>query len=169
MTMLVTALMAMIAAQLIHPDQLTGNQASLEPRPPRILIGDVSSVKLAKTRMAKSVLDAGWGMLKTQLQYKGEYAGRCVRIVDERNTTRACSSCGALTGPSGLDSLVVRTWVCSECGETHDRDVNAARNILSAGSCSPSVYGNEPKPSGAPPSPTSRRRKARISALTVAA
>ncbi len=43
-----------------------------------INIGDVSSLKLAKTRMAKSVLDAGWGMLKTQLQYKGQQAGRCV-------------------------------------------------------------------------------------------
>jgi putative transposase len=48
-----------------------------------IFIGDVSSRKLAKTRMAKSVLDAGWGMLKAQLQYKGEDAGRCVRIVNE--------------------------------------------------------------------------------------
>jgi putative transposase len=134
-----------------------------------ILIGDVSSLKLARTKMAKSVLDAGWGMLKTQLQYKGQQAGRCVTIIDERNTTRACSSCGALTGPTGLDSLVVRTWVCSECGETHDRDVNAARNILSAGRCSPSVRGNKPKPSEAPPSPTSRRRKARISALTAVA
>jgi putative transposase len=134
-----------------------------------IKIGDVSSLKFAKTRMAKSVLDAGWGMLKTQLQYKGEYAGRSVLIIDERNTTRACSSCGALTGPTGLDSLVVRTWVCSECGETHDRDVNAARNILSAGRCSPSLRGNESSPSDAPPSPTPRRRKARIRALTVAA
>jgi putative transposase len=134
-----------------------------------IVIGDVSSLKLAKTRMAKSVLDAGWGMLKTQLQYKGEDAGRCVVVIDERNTTRACSSCGALTGPSGLDSLVVRRWMCSGCGDTHDRDVNAAKNILSAGRRSPSMCGNESSPSGAPPSPTSRRRKARIRARTVAA
>jgi IS605 OrfB family transposase len=134
-----------------------------------IVIGDVSSRKLAKTRMAKSLLDAGWGMLKTQLQYKGQQAGRCVIIVNERNTTRACSSCGAFTGPSGLDRLVVRSWVCSGCGDTHDRDVNAAKNILSAGRCSPSMYGNELSPSDAPPSPTSRRREARIRALTVAA
>jgi putative transposase len=57
-----------------------------------INIGDVSSLKLARTRMAKSVLDAGWGMLKTQLQYKGQQAGRCVQIVSEKNTTRTCSS-----------------------------------------------------------------------------
>jgi IS605 OrfB family transposase len=134
-----------------------------------IVIGDVSSLKLVKTRMAKSVLDAGWGMLKTQMQYKGEYAGRSVIIVSERDTTRTCSSCRALTGPSGLDMLDVRTWVCSACGDTHDRDVNAARNTLSVGRCSPSVSGNESSPSAAPPSPTSRRRKARIRALTVAA
>jgi len=67
-----------------------------------IYIGDVSSLKLAKTRMAKSVLDAGWGLLKAQLQYKGQQAGRSVYIVDERNTTRTCSSCRALTGPRGL-------------------------------------------------------------------
>jgi len=72
----------------------------------------------AKTRLAKSVLDAGWGMLKAQLKYKGEYAGRCVQIVTERNTTRTCSSCGSLTGPSGLDMLAVRVWMCSECGVT---------------------------------------------------
>jgi len=134
-----------------------------------IVVGDVSSLKLAKTRMAKSVLDAGWGMLKTYLQYKGRQAGRCVRIVSERNTTRACSSCRALSGPSGLDMLSVRTWVCSECGVTHDRDVNAARNILSAGRWSPSVSGNESSLSVAEPSPTYSRREAGISAMKAAA
>jgi putative transposase len=126
-----------------------------------IVVGDVSSLKLVKTRMAKSVLDAGWGQLKTQLSYKGQAAGRCVRIVSERNTTRACSDCGALTGPTGLDMLVVRTWVCGECGGTHDRDINAAKNILSAARCSPSVCGNESSPSAAPPSQASRLREAK--------
>jgi putative transposase len=87
----------------------------------KIVIGDVSSRKLIKTRMAKSVLDAGWGILKTQLQYKGQQAGRCVSIVSERDTTRTCNDCKALTGPSGIDMLVVRTWVCSACGVTRDR------------------------------------------------
>lgn len=134
-----------------------------------IFIGDVSSLKLVKTRMAKSVLDAGWGMLKTQLQYKGEYAGRSVFMVNEKDTTRTCSSCRALTGPIGLDMIAVRTWVCSECGGAHDRDVNAARNILSAGRSSPSVCGNKPSPSVAPPSQASCLREARISAMTAAA
>ena len=134
-----------------------------------IFIGDVSSLKLVKTRMAKSVLDAGWGLLKNQLQYKGQQAGRHVFIVNERNTTRACSSCQALTGPTGLDMLVVRAWVCSACGDRHDRDVNAAKNILLAERCSPSVCGNKSSPSATPPSEATRRREAGISVVTAAA
>jgi putative transposase len=125
-----------------------------------IVIGDVSSLKLARTRMAKSVFDAGWGMLRMQLQYKGRQAGRCVTVVNENNTSRTCSSCGALTGPAGVNGLRVRTWVCRGCGDTHDRDVNAARNILSAARCSPSVCGNESSHRSAPPSRTSRPREA---------
>jgi IS605 OrfB family transposase len=134
-----------------------------------IVIGDVSSSKLAKTRMAKSVYDAGWGMLKAQLLYKGRQAGRSVRIVNERNTTRTCSSCGALTGPKGLSMLVVRIWMCTECGVTHDRDVNAARNILITGRCPPSVSGNESSNAVAEPSQTYSRCEAGISALRLAA
>src|SRR5271170_2432504 len=119
--------------------------------------------------MAKSVLDSAWGMLKTQLQYKGQQAGRSVQIVSERHTTRACSSCGALTGPAGLDMLDVRIWMCSECGGIHDRDINAARNILSAGRCPPSVNGNESSPTAVPPSLTTVNPRLRISTLTVAA
>jgi putative transposase len=59
-----------------------------------------SNSKSTKTRMAKSVLEAGWGMLKTQLQYKRQQVGSCVAIADEKYTSRACSSCGALTGPA---------------------------------------------------------------------
>jgi len=134
-----------------------------------IVIGDVSSLKLVKTPMAKSVLDSGWGILKTQMQYKGQQAGRSVFIVNESNTTRACSSCHALTGPTGLDMLLVKTWLCSACGGTHDRNVNAAKNILFAWRCSTSVCGNELSPCDAPPSQASRLREAGISARTAAA
>ena len=109
-----------------------------------IYVGDVSSPKLARTRMAKSVLDAGWGQLRRMLQHKGEHAGRSVIIVDGSYTSRVCSSCGAPFGPSGLRQLVVRTWQCALCGDRHDRDVNAARNIVRSGSrCWTSVRGNE--------------------------
>lgn len=104
-----------------------------------IYIGDVSSTKLAKTRMAKSVLDSGWGMLKAMLQHKGHRAGRIVEVVDERFTTQACSHCGSLTGPKGRTGLVVRGWSCSDCGAEHSRDVNAARNILARGLSGPSA------------------------------
>jgi len=134
-----------------------------------IKIGNVSSLKLAKTRMAKSVFDAGWGILKTQLQYKGQQAGRSVVIVSERDSTRTCSNCKALTGPTGLDMLVVRTWVCSACGVPHDRDVNAARNHLSAERSPPSVSGNESSLTVAEPSLTYCRCEAETSALKAAA
>ncbi|HXA93611.1 MAG TPA: transposase, partial [Steroidobacteraceae bacterium] len=65
-----------------------------------IFVGDVSP-KLARTPLAKGVLDSGWGMLKRMLQYKGEHAGRFVIIVCERKTTQVCSTCGALSGPRG--------------------------------------------------------------------
>lgn len=126
-------------------DALHKFSRSVVDRYQTIVIGDVSSSKLVKTRMAKSVLDSGWAALKTQLQYKGQQAGRSVDIVNESNTTRTCSGCGALTGPAGLAMLVVRQWECSECGTEHDRDVNAAKNILIAGSrCQTSICGNEP-------------------------
>jgi putative transposase len=128
----------------------------------RILIGDVSSLKLVKTRMAKSVLDCSWGRLKTLLQYKGAYAGRSVEIVNERNTSRTCSSCGSLSGPTGVNGLRVRSWICPGCGAAHDRDVNAARNILTAERLPPSMYGNEISQRHAPPSRASRPREARI-------
>ena len=125
-------------------DALHKFSRSIVERYQTILIGDVSSLKLVKTRMAKSVLDSGWSMLKTQLLYKGEHAGRSVEVVDEKFTTRVCGNCGSLSGPRGVGQLVVRRWECADCGTVHDRDVNAARNILTAGlRCRASVRGNE--------------------------
>lgn len=129
-------------------DALHKFSRSIVDRYQTIIVGDVSSTKLAKTRMAKSVLDAGWGKLRNQLAYKSEHAGRQFKIVNERNTTRACSSCGCVSGPSGLRQLVVRQWECG-CGVTHERDVNAAKNILLLGSGDrASVCGNELLKSG---------------------
>jgi IS605 OrfB family transposase len=124
-----------------------------------IVVGDVSSSKLAKTKMAKSVLDSGWGMLKTQLQYKGQQAGRSVSVVSERYTSVTCSSCGSLSGPRGVNGLIVRSWICRDCGESHDRDVNAARNILIGSRCLTSVRGNESSPSLVPPNRLRKRRR----------
>ena len=98
-----------------------------------IFIGNVNAAGLAKTNMAKSVLDAGWSIFRTQLQYKGDSAGSWVREVNESYSTQECSCCHARTGPKGLAGLGVRQWTCSVCGAEHDRDVNAAKNILARG------------------------------------
>jgi IS605 OrfB family transposase len=127
-----------------------------------IVVGDVSSLKLVQTRMAKSVLDSGWGMLKRFLDYKSQQAARSFEVVSERNTSVTCSTCGALSGPRGVNGLIVRSWVCCDCGELHDRDVNAARNIRIGSRSRTSVSGNEPSPWLIPPSNAYRVREAEI-------
>ena len=100
-----------------------------------IFVGDVASSKLVKTKMAKSTLDAGWASLKTMLEYKSHQAGIVFEVVNESYTTQSCSCCGAIpaSSPKGRAGLGIREWVCSDCGAVHDRDVNAAKNILAAG------------------------------------
>ncbi len=100
-----------------------------------IFVGNVSSVNMVKTRMAKSALDAGWGMLKTMLEYKCDHAGIIFGVVDEASTSRRCSCCRGIpdSSPKGMGNLGIREWACSDCGAVHDRDVNAARNILALG------------------------------------
>lgn len=97
-----------------------------------IAVGNVHSARLAKTKMAKSVLDASWSSFRQMLAYKSVREGACYEEVDERFTSQVCSSCGALpdSRPNGIADLGIRQWVCSDCGAEHDRDVNAALNIL---------------------------------------
>jgi IS605 OrfB family transposase len=102
-----------------------------------IYIGDVSSSKLAKTRMAKSVLDAGWGQLRAILVYKAMRFGIVCKEVNEMFSSVTCSACLLRSGPRGLSGLGVRGWCCSSCGAKHDRDVNAALNILRTGHGTP--------------------------------
>ncbi len=81
----------------------------------------------------KSVSSAGHHQLRRQLTYKSRAGGREYVEVSPRNSTRACSACRALTGPTGWRGLKVRQWTCGACGAQHDRDVNAAVNTLIAG------------------------------------
>ena len=97
-----------------------------------IVVGNASAAQLAKTMMAKSVMDASWGILKTQLRYKASRHGATFIEVDERFTSATCSSCGARSGPQGIAGLRIRSWECG-CGAVHDRDINAAKNILKIG------------------------------------
>lgn len=98
-----------------------------------IFVGDINSAKLSKTGMAKSILDAGLSAARTMLKYKCDDAGVWFSEINESYSTQECGSCGARTGPKGLDGLQVRTWTCRVCLSTHDRDTNAARVIKARG------------------------------------
>uniref|UniRef100_UPI0013001418 zinc ribbon domain-containing protein n=1 Tax=Glycomyces xiaoerkulensis TaxID=2038139 RepID=UPI0013001418 len=75
--------------------------------------------------------DAGWSAFVHMLEYKAARYGRAFAKVDRwLPTSQTCSACGAKDGPKPLS---VREWTCTACGAAHDRDVNAARNILAAG------------------------------------
>lgn len=88
---------------------------------------------LSRGRAAKSVQDAAFGMFLTRLESKAARAGRTFVKVDRYfPSTRLCSSCGALTGPKGLEGLKIRVWACG-CGAVHDRDRNAEINIRREG------------------------------------
>lgn len=114
----------------VRKDFLHKETTKLAKKYNKIYVGDVSSSRLAKTKMAKSVNDAGWGMLKSMLEYKAIRLGVDLKVVKENYSTVTCSACFERTGPSGLSALGVREFVCTSCGVIHDRDVNAATNIL---------------------------------------
>lgn len=71
----------------------------------KIVVGDVSSSKLSKTKMAKSVYDVGWHLFKSALEYKAKMLGVDFQVVKESFSTVTCSACGERTGPSGLSNL----------------------------------------------------------------
>ncbi len=98
-----------------------------------IAVGNVSASNLAKTSMAKSVLDAGWSSFRAQLAYKAVKHGARFEEVNESWSTQTCNVCGVIAGPKGRAGLNERRWICS-CGVDHDRDQNAALNILRRGS-----------------------------------
>jgi IS605 OrfB family transposase len=98
-----------------------------------IAVGNVCAKGLAKTNLAKSVLDAGWSSFRNQLRYKAIAHGAKVEEVSERFTTQTCHECGSIAGPKGQTGLNERNWICGDCGCSHDRDVNAAINILFRG------------------------------------
>lgn len=98
-----------------------------------ICIEDLNAVAMEKKRrLAKSVADASFGEFRRQLEYKAEWYGKVVSVVDRfYPSSQLCSACGAKW--DGTKNLKVRKWVCPQCGASHDRDVNAAVNILNEG------------------------------------
>lgn len=93
-----------------------------------ICVEDLAISGLAKTRLAKSIHDAGWGILIRLLKEKAVAYGREVITIDRwAPTSQTCAVCGA---PGGKKPLNIRQWECSECLALLDRDYNASVNIL---------------------------------------
>src|SRR5512140_1968418 len=82
-------------------------------------------------KLARAISDCGWGQFRRLLEYKCERYGRDLIVIDRwYPSSKTCSACGQLLAEL---SLSTRHWTCPSCRARHDRDVNAAKNILAAG------------------------------------
>ncbi|MEX5706801.1 RNA-guided endonuclease TnpB family protein [Parafrankia sp. FMc6] len=97
-----------------------------------VVIEDLSVRNMVRNHsLARAISDASWSELRTMLEYKAGWYGRTVIAIDRfYPSSRTCSVCGSIVEKMPLN---VREWACRGCGTVHDRDVNAARNILAAG------------------------------------
>ena len=95
-----------------------------------IVIEDLRTKNLLKNHhLAKSISNASWYQFRRMLEYKCEWYDKQLVIVNPRKTSQICSNCGYDDGKHTLD---VRQWTCPQCGAYHDRDINAAKNILAS-------------------------------------
>ncbi|MFG1673547.1 RNA-guided endonuclease InsQ/TnpB family protein [Micromonospora sp. NPDC049282] len=112
-----------------------------------VYVEDLCVSGLVRTRLAKSVHDAGWASFIAMLEYKATRYGRTFGRVNRFfPSTRMCSDCGSVGEKMALD---VRAWECP-CGTTHDRDVNAAKNIRAAGQADLNARGAHVRPVSVP-------------------
>jgi putative transposase len=97
-----------------------------------IVIEDLAVANMVRNRrLARAISDCGWGEFRRQLEYKCQRYGRTLVVIDRwYPSSKTCSACGR---PLAELSLGTRRWTCPCCGARHDRDVNAATNILAAG------------------------------------
>ncbi|MEW2120493.1 RNA-guided endonuclease TnpB family protein, partial [Streptomyces sp. NPDC005474] len=109
-----------------------------------VAVEDLAVSGLARTRLAKSVHDAGWSQFVGMLEYKAQRYGRTfVKIGRFEPTSQVCSTCGHRDGPKPLH---VREWTCPACGTRHDRDHNAAINVKQAAGLAVSACGAPVRP-----------------------
>lgn len=117
-----------------------------------VAVEDLAVKGLARTRLAKSVHDAGWSAFVSMLEYKAARYGRAFhRIGRFEPTSQVCSQCGVKDGPKPLN---VRVWTCQACGAVLDRDINAAVNVAKAAGLAVSACGAQVRP-GPVPAPRS--------------
>lgn len=96
-----------------------------------IVIEDLKSKNMMKNhRLAKSIANAAWYDFRAMLEYKCQWYGKQLIVVPPHYTSQKCSNCHHNSGKKTLD---VREWTCDNCGVHHDRDINAAKNILTKG------------------------------------
>ncbi|MEU9363050.1 RNA-guided endonuclease TnpB family protein, partial [Streptomyces sp. NPDC048301] len=113
-----------------------------------VAVEDLAVKGLARTRLAKSVHDAGWSAFVTMLEYKAARYGRTfVKIGRFEPTSQVCSQCGVKDGPKPLH---VRVWTCGACGAVLDRDINAAVNVAKAAGLAVSACGAQVRPERVP-------------------
>ncbi|WP_427168928.1 RNA-guided endonuclease InsQ/TnpB family protein (plasmid) [Streptomyces sp. C1-1] len=113
-----------------------------------IAVEDLAVAGLARTRLAKSVHDAGWSSFLSMLEYKAQRHGRTLaRIGRFEPTSQTCSTCGVKDGPKPLN---VREWTCTACGAVHDRDHNAAINVKTAAGLAVTACGVPVRPGAIP-------------------
>nr|WP_133995527.1 RNA-guided endonuclease TnpB family protein [Streptomyces sp. 846.5] len=109
-----------------------------------VAVEDLAVKGLARTRMAKSVHDAGWSAFVTMLEYKAIKMGRTFKRIGRfEPTSQVCSQCGVKDGRKPLN---VREWTCGACGAVLDRDVNAAVNVAKAAGLAVSACGARVRP-----------------------
>ncbi|MFF7883672.1 RNA-guided endonuclease InsQ/TnpB family protein [Streptomyces sp. NPDC020794] len=107
-------------------------------------VEDLAVKGLARTRLAKSVQDAGWARFVSMLEYKAVRYGRAlVKIGRFEPTSQTCSACGIKDGPKPLN---IREWTCPACGTVHDRDHNAAKNVKTAAGLAVAACGAQVRP-----------------------
>ncbi|MFC6015853.1 RNA-guided endonuclease InsQ/TnpB family protein [Plantactinospora solaniradicis] len=120
-------------------DFLHKTSTRLVRRADLIAVEDLAVKNMVRNRrLARAISDCGWGEFRRQLEYKAERAGRTLVVDRWYPSSKTCSTCGHLLATLNLST---RAWTCPDCRTRHDRDHNAAKNILAAGRA---VAGTEP-------------------------